>query len=174
RFPQYGTTGLPPAPADLNQDGTPDPIPGRGLYPDVDGDGKVTLGDALAIVNKINQQEDPPGGEGERDEALDLSAAPLPKVGTDTAVNPMAAFWLSPSPSTAPLQGAAGEPAQPTDVTAGHDALRHTDRPMRWLAVRDQELDDLAVEIAHQTRSETAWDAVLCLLTEVDLLDARD
>ena len=66
RFPQYASA-LPTVTSDLNQDGTMDALPGQGLFPDVNGDGKTTLADALAVVNKIHQltAAQAPGGEGE-------------------------------------------------------------------------------------------------------------
>ena len=72
RFPQYSTVGLPPAPADINMDGKPDPTPTQGIRPDVNSDGKAALADALAIVNRINQllQQSAGEAEGEMQPAL--------------------------------------------------------------------------------------------------------
>ena len=57
RFPEYAM-GLPDlsqkAGEDINGDGISDPYLGN-FYPDVNGNGKASLGDALAVINKINQ-----------------------------------------------------------------------------------------------------------------------
>ena len=57
RFPQY-SFGLPDlsqkAGEDINGDGISDPYLGN-FYPDVNGDNKATLGDALSIINRIHQ-----------------------------------------------------------------------------------------------------------------------
>ena len=65
RFPEYDAIGLPNVPTDLNQDGRVDGLPGLGLFPDVQGNGRCSLADALAVVNKIHQLASSQSGGGE-------------------------------------------------------------------------------------------------------------
>ena len=180
RFPQYETTGLPPAPADLDQDGTLDPKPGHGLYPDVNGDGKVTLGDALVIINKVNLQQNllPGNPEGESGATSDVLVSSMLQVDTGDA-EPTTHAAGTPLPVVGSPQEPFGETCwrsetdKTTAASVSDEYLWSVDRSSQWLPSHYLMLDDLAADIAQHMRDENEFDTVWCILAEADLLDLR-
>lgn len=172
RFPQY-SFGLPDlsqkAGEDINGDGISDPYLGN-FYPDVNGDNKATLGDALSIINRIHQiaNSQQAASEGEnvaRD--VPFTSAPENLIQLDTATRSVVASAIH-------LPWNTMEPRRETSLqTMAINATQSEPKDTKLIGLLAHAAERRPYCISEpevQEHAEQTWDLALASFTEANLL----
>ncbi len=178
RFPEYDAIGLPTVPTDLNQDGMLDALPGRGLFPDVNGDGRTSLADPLAIVNKIHQltsvQELAGEGEGRSADYIAVQRLNSERAGEDESEIPSAmAAALTVGSTQASIVQARFLLEQPSVASTASGSWQEDRRRDAFVRLWPEWSQAASGRLRDHDLADFKVDLLLGLLSEEELLEFR-